>query len=586
MDGAAIGRRTLLAGAAGTIAATSGCVGELRNLLGRESTQQLSLRIVTAPGADDPYAVGIANQLAENLEAAGVGTLVDLLSPDVLLRDVLVNQNFDIYVGRYPSEGDPDQLRSLLHSKYGEEAGWQNPFGYSNLTIDELLEEQRYLDGSERRDAIHELQREIVREQPFTTVAFPDRIAGYRTDRFKPWPAGGPDQLSDYLRLDRVGETDTVEVLIGDPRITRNRNPIAVEHRSRDNVSDLLYEPLARTLSGLDPTPWLARDIRWYEGDGLSASVTLRDTPWHDGEPVTADDVTFTYEFLTDTSLGELDTPVPTPWYRGRVSLVEDVERLDDHTVRFEFSTTNRAVAGRAFRVPILPEHVWRDRTNGADLAGIDVGGPTTEAVVTSNDEAIGSGPLRFEEATPDEFLLLESFEDHFLHSGDVEGIPDGFVEGLSFERARFTVAPSDDAAVQLLENDQADATVDGLSASVVPRIGRSDAISLTVSRSDEFYHVGYNCRNAPLSDPRFRRILARLLDREHLVADTFGGFADPTETPLKGRWTPSDLTWDETASLSFFGENGELDVEDARNAFRNAGYQYDDDNLVRRGET
>ena len=585
--GPSLRRRALLAGAAGTLAASSGCIGELRNLLGRESTRQLQLTISTTPASNDPYAVRVANRLADHLEQAGIATIVDPLSPDVLLRDVLINQDFDIYVTRYPGQGDPDELRTLLHSSYGEESGWQNPFGYSDIGVDELLQEQRSLSGEERREVVYELQSEIVQEQPFTPIAFPDRITGFRTERFDRWPAGGPEGLTDYLMLERVGEADTLEMLLGDARITRNRNPIAAEHRSQGHVTDLLYEPLVRRLTdGLDPTPWLAREVEWDEtGGSLTATVALRDTPWHDDEPVTPEDVAFTYEFLKDTSLGGFDSPVPTPWRRGRVSLVESAEPLDDDHVSFEFKTAARDVAIRAFQTPILPEHVWSDLTGSADLAGIDIGGPTTEAVVFTNEEPVGSGPLRFGSATPDQEIVLETFEDHFLHADEVEGIPETFAQGLPFQQARFTVTPSSDAAVQLLETDEADASADGLGAAVVPRIGRNEEISLTISRSDQFYHVGYNCRNAPLSDPHFRRVVARLLDRGYLASDSFGGFAAPTETPLKDPWTPEDLQWDGTAQLSFFGESGELDVEAARDAFREAGYYYEDDQLVRRGE-
>lgn len=592
--GASLRRRALLAGAAGTITAASGCVGELRNLLGRESTRQLELSIATTPASNDPYAVRVANRLSDHLEQAGVATFVDLLSPDVLLRDVLINQDFDIYITRYPSEGDPDELRTLLHSSYGEESGWQNPFGYSNLRVDDLLEEQRAQEGDARLETIHEIQREVVREQPFTTIAFPDRIAGYRTDRFERWPAGGPERLTDYLRLNRVGEADTLEMLLGDGRITRNRNPIAAEHRSRGHVTDLLYEPLMRTLSdGRDPTPWLARAFEWDDRGALSAIVALRETPWHDGEALTAEDVAFTYEFLNDTSLGEFDSPVPTPWRRGSVSLVESVEVVQDDVVRFEFVTSSPEVAARAFEMPVLPKHVWQDLTSSADLAGIDIGGQTTEAVVFTNEEPVGSGPLQFDSAAPDQEIVLTAFEDHFLHAddreADLEGIPESYAQGVPFEEVRFQVMPSSNAAVQVLESDEADASADGLGASVVPRIGRDDAISLSISRSSHFYHLGYNCRNAPLSDPNFRRVLARLVDREWLVSNAFGGYATPTETPLKAPWTSDDLAWadtDHTPELPFFGENGELDVAVARDAFREAGYTYQDDQIVRRGES
>ncbi len=582
-----IRRRSILAGATGAVASTSGCIGELRNIVGRERTGQLSLRISTVPAGDDPYAVRIANRLADDIERSGIATTVDLMAPDVLLREVLINHDFDIYVARYPSQGDPDELRSMLFSAYGEEPGWQNPFGFSDLGIDELLDEQRAAEGDERTETTREIQRRIVEQQPFTVVGFPERIGATRADRFAGWPESGPAKATEYLRLERVGEASTVEMLLRNDRITRNRNPIAAEYRDQGDPTGLLYEPLARSV-GDDgrPLPWLARSITWDDTDPASATIRLRTTGWHDGEAVTASDVAFTYEFLADTSLGEFDSPAPTPWRRGRVSLVESVSAVSDAELRMTFGTGNRTVARRALSVPILPEHVWRERAGTADLAGIDLVGQTTEALVHSNEEPIGNGPLRFEDAVADESMSLTTFEDHFLYTGDTDGIPARFIGDRQLDRIEFTVVPSHEAAVEVLANGDADATADGLQASVVPTITQTPELSLGIRLDDPFYHVGYNCRRSPMTDPRFRQIVARHIDRAFIIEESLDGYGIPSEVPLKQQWRPEELRWDGGASLPFFGTNGDLDVESARAAFRDAGYQYEDEELIRRGQT
>jgi peptide/nickel transport system substrate-binding protein len=566
-------------------------MGNVRNLLGRREADQLSLSIATMPASEDPYAVRIATRLADNLRASGIDTMLDPVRPNVLFRDILVNHDFDLYVARYPSYDEPDELRSMLYSPYAEEAGWQNPFGFGDLTFDDLLDEQRSVEGVDRVETIHEIQRWIVREQPFTVVCFPDRLGAVRRDRFDGWPSSGPERPTDYFGIDRVGSETTLRMLLRNDRITRNRNPIAVEYRDQENLTGLLYDPLVRPMrsapsSDPEPIPWLAGSLEWEGDETLSATVRLRETPWHDGEPVTARDVAFTYEFLADTSLGEFDTPVPTPWRRGRISLVDSTEVLDDRRLRISFTTGNRRVARRALVVPILPAHVWRDRTAPADLAGLELGGPTTRALVHSNEAAIGSGPLQFVGASVDESVSLEVFPDHFLYTGRNDGIPDRFSEGESFDRIEFTVAPSHDAAVQILSDGGADATADGLRPDVAPRVLREDDLSLTVRGSDSFYHVGYNCRRAPMVDPNFRRAVARHIDREAAVSDALDGYGVPSQTPLKGRWVPGGLRWDGEARLPFFGTDGDFDSAAARAAFQDAGYQYDDERLIRRGTT
>ena len=578
-------RRTFLTGTAGALVAASGCVGEIRNLTGRERTTQLSLTISTLPAGDDPYAVRIANRLADNLERSGIDTTVDPMRPDVLLREILVNHDFDLYVGRYPSQGNPDELRSMLYSSYAEESGWQNPFGYSDIGLDELLEEQRMTDDEERIETAREIQRHLVREQPFTVLGFPDRISAYRTDRFEGWAEGGLTDLTDYLLLSGADESTTLRLLLRNDRITRNRNPIAVEHRTQDDLTDLLYEPLVRRFHQEDVSmPWLARSIDIdSERRPVSATIQLRQTPWHDGEPVTAEDVAFTYGFLKDTTLGEFDTPVPTPWRRGRLSLVESVTVESADRFQIDFTTSNKALVHRALTIPILPEHIWEDRADAANIAGIDIAGQTTEALIDSNEDAIGSGPLMFEDATADESMSFGSFRDHFLYSDDTEGIPDRMSDEPAFERIEFTVVPSHDAAVQLLVENEADGSADGLQADVVPRIVRNDETSLTIRDEEPFYHVGFNCRRAPMTDPHFRRTVARHIDRSFIMDTSLGGYGVASEVPLREPWSPEELRWDGEASLPFFGDEGELDVESAQDAFREAGYQYEEDQLVRR---
>jgi peptide/nickel transport system substrate-binding protein len=556
-------------------------VAELQNLVGRDRRRQLSLTIATVPANHDRGAIGVANHLRENLRRAGIDATVDPMAPEALLRAVLVNQEFDLVVARYPCSGRPDELRTLLQSSYGEEAGWQNPFGFSSVDVDELLARQRRQAGADRVATVRQLQERAVELQPFTVVAFDDRIAAARADRFDGWPTGGPADVPDYLGAERTDEATTLRPAITEVRASRNLNPVAVEYRDGNPVTPLLYEPLVRRLAE-GPTPWLARSIRWQE-DPLSATVTLRDAAWHDDTPVTPDDVAFTYAFLADTSLGSLDTPVPTTWRRGAVSLVESASARDE-SVALTFTTTNRTVARRALTVPVLPAHVWREFTGRADVAGIDLVGGTTEALVRPTESPVGSGPLAVESATADQSVTLSAFAGHFLARGDTAGIPDRVAAPPDFDRAAFTVAPSEDAVAELLAAGDADVTGGDLHPDTVPRVSRAEAVSLLVDRSTAFYLVGYNCRRQPLSNQRFRRVVARHLDRDHVVSTAFRNYARAAEAPIAGRWTPPELAWTGTARLAFLGENGELDVPAAREAFREAGYQYREDLLITRG--
>lgn len=618
-SGVATRRRVLAGLAGGGAAATSGCIGRIRSVSGWESSSQVRLDIKTAPADGDPYALRIARQLRTWYRAAGIDARVTPMAEQELFRQVLLDREFDVFVARLPTRfRTPDSLYPLLHSRFVETPGWQNPFGYADLRVNDLLETQRRTTGDDRTGAVATLQREIARTQPFTVLAFPDDVRAVRADRFRGWRGADLRSPAGYLSLDRTGDGErattanasggttagtgssdrgTLRVATTDPRATANLNPLAVEFRRSGVITGLLYDGLGYETPRGTTEPWLARSWAFAETDGPPvARVRLRPgTTWHDGTALTAADVAFTYDLLADTSLGAAPAedgegttdggggPVPAPRFQGRGSLVADAEAVDDRTVEFRFVDCEPAVAARAFTVPVFPEHVWMDRTDRASLGGIEFG-PATEALVTNNIPPVGSGPLRFVRNTPGESLVLEPFPDHFLARRPAEELPRGLADAPAFDRLDVRVFGSGVSAVSVVADADADVTGTPVGAGTVVRIGRADDTALVVDGRSPPYVVGYNALRPPLTNPQFRQTLARLVDRQSLVREVFGGYARPTVSPLStARWVPSDLRWDgEDPVTPFLGSGGTVDAERAREAFRTAGYSYDDGRLVR----
>jgi len=585
-------RRVLAALGGAATALTGGCLRRVRTLAGWQSSQQVRLRIKTLPADADPYALKVARAVAGWFDAAGVDAGVVPMAEQELLRQTLLRNEFDLFVMRLPPRHrDPDALYALLHSRYADAPGWRNPFGYADLDVDDLLDAQRRTDGADRADVLGELQRTIARTQPFTVLVVPDDVAAARTDRFGNWRSVDLASPLGYLSLARAGDDGetTLRLAVTDRRATSNLNPLSVEFRRDGILTGLMYDPLGYDVRG-EVRPWLAEAWWFVRDDPPVARVTIREgVTWHDGESLTPADVAFTYDLLADTALGgdggDDDVPVPSPRFGGRTSLVDEVTVVDDRTVSVRFADVHPAVAPRAFTVPILPEHVWGDRTDPAGIGGIDFG-PVTEALVTNNIPPVGSGPLRFVRNTPRESLVLERFDDHFLGSESVEdgGLP-GSVGPPAFERLSVQVVGTDSTAVELVADGEADVTATPVGARTVPRIGRDEALELLVDDSDQPYVLGYNVRRPHLNNPRVRRILASLIDGEHLAETTFQGYGRPAVGPLWGtRWYPAEFAWaeaDASPVTPFLGSDGDVDVERARSAFREAGYRYDDDRLV-----
>lgn len=267
-DRRALPRRKLLGGiSVGLAAGSAGCLQYARSLINRETPEHVSVTIKTVPADDDEAAVQIARTLQENMAAIGIDATIELLESTELFRDVLLNQAFDVYVGQFPPYHDPDFLRSALHSRFVTEQGWQNPFGVSDLGLDEQLTDQRTASETDRRRAIADVANSVAQIQLFAMVCFPEAITVTRTDRFENWGGERFETPISYLTLDHSDsapneDSTELRIVLTDDQITKNCNPIAVEYRRPNPLTDLLYDPLLRRENG-EVRPWLADDVTW-----------------------------------------------------------------------------------------------------------------------------------------------------------------------------------------------------------------------------------------------------------------------------------------------------------------------------------
>ena len=160
-------------------------------------------------------------------------------------------------------------------------------------------------------------------------------------------------------------------------------------------ASRIVYEPLATFDTEGDLVPFLAAEIPSLENRGVAAdglSVTWKLKPgvrWADGEPFTAADVAFTYEYATNPAVGATT--------RATYDAIERVEVIDDHAVRLHFRDVNPAWALPFVGANgvILPEHLFADY-NGANAQENP-----------ANRLAVGTGPFKVTEFVEEDILII-----------------------------------------------------------------------------------------------------------------------------------------------------------------------------------
>lgn len=265
-------------------------------------------------------------------------------------------------------------------------------------------------------------------------------------------------------------------VIGGDPS---SLNPINVSDRWGLTTTNIVYSPLARIEGDGTVVNELAETIEPAD-DGLSVTVTLKEgLLWSDGEPLTADDVVFTYtnKALRENGNADLlwigDQPITA-------------EATDERTVVFHLpSVSAAALSNIATETYIIPEHVYGEVTDfsGAELDPI----------------AVGSGPYVLTEYERGQYLTFEPNENFYGEAPNIENLT-------------LQIVPNADTVKTALQTGEADASF------VTPeQIDEVSAAGLDVYPYSEgrVAYLGLNL--AKLTDKDVRQALLFALDRNEL---------------------------------------------------------------------
>ena len=227
-------------------------------------------------------------------------------------------------VGR-PERSDPDEfLYSLYHSSYAEKG--YNFIGYINPEYDALAEKQRtQLDREERRKTAFAMQEIINRDQPQAFLVHPKYAHGLQQGgvqgghRRQPEPASASATSGPSSTSSRLGAQK--DLIINSNETINATNPLYIGGAVDSWVTDLIWDRLMRIGPDGMPRPWAAEKVDWV--DDKTVEIKLRaGMKWHDGKPVTVDDVIFSFTAPAGDK---------APMYKPFVTDIASMEKVGDY---------------------------------------------------------------------------------------------------------------------------------------------------------------------------------------------------------------------------------------------------------------
>lgn len=294
----------------------------------------------------------------------------------------------------------------------------------------------------------------------------------------------------------------------------RRGGTLKLVHSKMNNINPAIQSGIATMVPGAQifaglvqydaewhPQPYLA--TQWETAkDGLSYTFHLRDdATFHDGTPVTAEDVAFSLQTV------KANHPFGVAMFGG----VSGVDTPDAHTavIRLAHPVPSLLISTSSVLLPIIPKHVYDNgpiRTNPANV------------------KPVGSGPFKLKAYDPAQYLILERYE-HFFR-------PDRpYLDELIFQFM-------DDPSAIMIAMSRGEMQYWGY-ADQQRNIMRLEQQSTLGTTRKGYEAIGplnwlaFNVRSKPLSDVKVRQAIAYAIDKNFIINKLFLGRAKDATGPI-----------------------------------------------------
>ena len=342
-----------------------------------------------------------------------------------------------------------------------------------------------------------------------------------------------------------AASTTPITLTVGVGQTVDSLNPFSGTLTMAYEVYVLMYEMLVGVDKDLNPVPQIAESWE-HNVDGTVWTYHIRHgMTWHDGVPVTANDVNFTYNLiLTSPTAGALNIDY--------LKNVTDVRALDDYTL--QITTEVPKATMQSIIISIVPEHLW-GAIPPEKVADADVFDTTYFP-----DGPVGSGPFKLVSAATDDFWKFERYDGYWGPK-------------VHFDELTFKYFTSSSAILNALYSGSIDI------AGGVPSDSWEKTLSKPGIRGQAVHELaltelGINCcppslrpdgasTNYETLNLSVRKAIAMAVNKTQMVRDVIFGLAEPGDVfipPASARWH-YNLTTSEKYKFDIAAANALLDA-------------------------
>lgn len=443
-----------------------------------------------------------------------------------------------------PDRLDPDEFCRRFSVTWAGADGQHNPSNYASCEYTPPAEEQASAGSeSERRELVNRSQEVLTQDYAAIPVAARVGYAAYRTDEVELAGAGqaGINRTNPYVYVESTPTNGDSFVAYSSPEMLETTNFAVIESSASQGVwNKLVHSTLTGYDSELELRNILADDYEVTNG-GQTITVELKDATFHNGDPVTAEDVKFTFEQLAR---------YPGTYTQASQPPYSSIDVIDEKTTEFNLERPFLPLVTRVWpRWGIFHRETWID------------GGARENPEEFSMDPVIGSGAFQVRQLERGSFLELEPHDGHPTMSPD--------------HRVVFRVYRDVQTLFQAFESNEVQMATQ-LSPGLFDRVSDMENGAQVSSIDHTPYGLYPQIPKPPMKFKPLRQALGMALNRQKMNAL---GFLGESEPELAGTLFTNTHPWRPPEErLTTFTDDPTGDVEGARQILQEAGYTFDGD--------